>query len=80
VNEYLADTDRDLSLEELIHKNLRIKSGQQAKVFTQVYMGGVVKPREMEELVEKFGRIDTVRTVARSLWRLMISHRMNTCI
>ena len=59
VEEYLADPDRDLSLEELIHKNLRIKSGQQAKVFTQVYMGGVIKPREMEELVEKFGRIDT---------------------
>ena len=59
VNEYLADPDRDLSLEESIHKNLRIKSGQQAKVFTQVYMDGVVKPREMEELVEKFGRIDT---------------------
>ena len=59
VEEYLADPDRDLSLEESIHKSLRIKSGQQAKVFTQVYMGGVIKPHEMEVLVEKYGRIDT---------------------
>ena len=59
VKEYLADPDRDLSLEESLHKSLCIKSSQQAKVFTQVYMGGAIKPREMEELVEKFGRIDT---------------------
>ena len=58
VREYLADPDRDLSLEELMHKNLRIKCNEQAKVFTQVYLGGVITPYEMEELVEKFGRID----------------------
>jgi hypothetical protein len=58
VKEYLADPDRDLSLDEVMHKNLHIKSGQQAKVFVQVYMGGVIKPRKMEDLVEKFGRID----------------------
>jgi hypothetical protein len=57
VAEYLADPDRDLSLEESLHKSLRIKCGQQAKVFTQVYLGGVIQPSEMEKLVEKFGRI-----------------------
>ena len=59
VAEYLADPDRDLSLEESLHRSLRIKCGEQAKVFTQVYLGGAIKPREMEELVEKFGRIAT---------------------
>jgi hypothetical protein len=59
VAEYLADPDRDLSLEEVMRKNLIAKSEQQAKVFVQVYLKGV-KPTvwEMKVLVQKFMRID----------------------
>ena len=59
VAEYLANPDRDLSLDELMYKNLKIKSEQAAKVFVQVYLGGKQpNTREMKVLVEKYARID----------------------
>jgi hypothetical protein len=63
VAEYRANPDRDLSFEELMHKNLRIKSEQAAKVFVQVYLGGKeLTVREMKVLAEKFARIDKYRS------------------
>jgi hypothetical protein len=59
VAEYLADPDRDLSLEESLHKSLRIRCAEKARVFIEAHLDGTITPREMEELVEKFGRIDT---------------------
>ena len=59
VAEYLAVPDRDLSFDELMHTNLKIRSEQQAKVFVQVYLAGTEPSvREMKVLQEKFARID----------------------
>ena len=59
VAEYVADPDRDLSFDEVMHKNLKARSEQQAKVFVQVYLAGKEPSvREMKVLQEKFARID----------------------
>lgn len=57
ITEYLADPDRDLTFDELMHKNLRIRSEQRAKVFAQTYGVDMSAPAT-KELQEKFARID----------------------
>ena len=60
VAEYLADPDRDLSLQELIYKNMKIRCEEKAKVFMQVYLGGKkLDDDELKLLKEKYARIDT---------------------
>jgi hypothetical protein len=63
VAEYLADPDRDLLLEERMHKNLKIRCEEKAKVFVQVYLGGKkLADCEVKLLKEKYARIDKYRS------------------
>ena len=60
VAEYLADPDRDLSLQARIYENMKIRCEEKAKVFTQVYLGGKkLADDEVKVLKEKYARIDT---------------------
>ena len=60
VAEYLADPDRDLSLQARIYENMKIRCEEKAKVFTQVYLGGKkLVDDEVKVLKEKYARIDT---------------------
>lgn len=59
VTECVANPDRNLSFEEQLHKNLKIRCEERAKVFVQVYLGGKQLPvSEMKMLKEKYARID----------------------
>ena len=51
IAEYLANPDRDLTVDELIYKNLKNRSEQQAKVFVETY--AVMNALEMDKLQEK---------------------------
>jgi hypothetical protein len=63
VAEYLADPDRDLSLEQLMFKNLRIRSEERAKVFVQVYLRGKQpSDADLALLREKYARMDRYST------------------
>ena len=60
VAEYRANPDRDLSLEERIYRNMKIRCEEKAKVFVQVYLGGKqLADDEVKLLKEKYARIDT---------------------
>ena len=60
---YSSDPDRDLQLEERLHKNLKIRCEEKAKVFMQVYLGGKqLADCEVKLLKEKYARIDTYRS------------------
>jgi ferredoxin len=60
VAEYLADPDRDLSLQARIYENMKIRCEEKAKVFVQVYLGGKkLADDEVKVLKEKYARIDT---------------------
>jgi hypothetical protein len=60
VAEYLADPDRDLSLQTRIYRNMKIRCEEKAKVFAQVYLGGKkLADDEVKLLKEKYARIDT---------------------
>lgn len=54
IAEYLANPDRDLTVDELIYKNLKNRSEQQAKVFVETYgLDAVMNALEMDKLQEK---------------------------
>ena len=60
VAEYLADPDRDLSLQARIYQSMKIRCEEKAKVFMQVYLGGKkLADDEVKVLKEKYARIDT---------------------
>jgi hypothetical protein len=81
IAEYVADPDRDLSFDEVMHKNLKVRSEQQAKVFVEVYLAGK-EPSvcEMKVLQEKFAHIDKYSSNEFVVINDTPNHRMNTFI